>query len=213
MENMTTAPIPEQIQIRETADHVEVTGLSEQSVQRAVDLLRAAGQEQVAARSLLYSHVNQAMLDAAIPLVSSATQRQVQRSAALRAELLEKHGYETYASLAHKRQLSRASSARTWVSRERDKGTIFTVKVGGQTIMPAIQFTPEGQLNKSVADIVRLLLEAGLDGWSLWAWLSSPTGLLSGEVPSDVAETNPARALTAARRFAGELRRASSNVA
>ena len=33
-------------------------------------------------------------------------------------------------------------------------------------------------------------------------WLTHPTSYLSGEIPEEVAKTNPARALRAAQRFA-----------
>lgn len=201
--------LPGEIRLHEAGGHVEVEGLSLDEVRSAIELSRTVETQQLEARSNLSALVHRAMLDAHVPLVSAATQRQVQRSAALREELLVAHGYETHASLAEKRQHGE-SSVRTWVSRLRERGSVFTVKVKGQTLIPAVQLTPEGQLDEDVASISRPLVAAGLDGWSVWAWLVNPTGRLSGEVPAELAGTHPRRALKAAERYAAEIRRSTS---
>lgn len=207
-----SAQVPDEIRLHDADDHVEVAGLSLGELQVAISLYRSAGEQRVRARANLSALVNRAMLDAHVPLVSAATQRQVQRSAALQEELLEAHGYETYASLAEKRH-TQESSVRTWVSRMRERESLFTIKLRGQVMIPAAQLTHDGQLNEDVQDLVQPLLSAGLDSWSLWAWLCNPTGLLSGRTPVEVANTDRQRARRAAERFAAEVRQATSDIA
>lgn len=197
----------DEIVVQDAGDHVEVSGLSSQEVAAAIGLFRRVDQKRVSARASVSALVDRAMLDNAIPLVSAASQRQVQRSAELRRHLLEVEGAETYASLAGLRG-GRESSARTWVSRPRNSGRIFTVEVQGRTLIPAVQLTATGSESPEILELTRPLQRAGLDGWSLWAWLTSPTGLLSGEVPAQVASTDPGRAHRAAARYAAELHRA-----
>lgn len=196
----------DKVQVQGTRGGVEVVGLSEQEVRHAVTLLQAVQHRQLRARDALQARVNQTMLDANTPLVPAASQNQIQRSAALRDDLLVSHGYETYASLAESRGM-RESSVRAWVARARERGELFTVKVGGQVVIPAVQLTADGLLDQQVVRLVKPLLVADLDPWSSWAWLCTPTGLLSGDVPSEAVRSNPLRALRAASRYADELAR------
>lgn len=203
---------PDRIEVRETADHVEVFGLSAEDVQSAIELYRAVGDSKLQARSTLEDHLNQALLASGTELVSTATQRQVQRTAALRQRLMNDSGYETYESLAHLRD-SQVSSVRTWVARARECSDLFTVKVKGMTIIPKTQLTPDGGLNTDVTALVRPLIASGLDEWSIWAWLATSTGLLSGEVPVEVATQEPERAVRAAERYAAEISRLRDSAA
>lgn len=200
-----SAFLPERVSVHSTDGHVEVSGLDQQEVEFAISLYRAVSTEQVGARAALASHVNRAMLEEGIPLVPAASQKQVQRSAELRRRLLEEHGAESYATLAQLRG-SRESSARTWVSRARGAGGLLTVELQGRTLIPTVQLTDSGEARPQILEILRPLLRSGADGWSLWAWLTSPTGLLSGEIPAEVAEANTHRAYRAAERYATELR-------
>lgn len=77
--------------------------------------------------------------------------------------------------------------------------------VKGTTLIPKTQLTSDGQLNGRVTALVKPLIASGLDEWSIWAWLTSSTGLLSGEVPVEVAIQEPARAVRAAERYAAEI--------
>lgn len=206
-----STPIPDDYEVRDAADHLEVTGLSAVELRLAIQLYRAVESSQAESRSALYSR-SLAMLEADVPLNPRSTQRQIQRGTALRADLLENSGYETYESLADTRQTLR-SSVRTWVSRLRERGDLFTIKFKGTTLIPSVQLTDSGELNDAVADIVRPLVSSGLDSWSIWSWLCSPTGLLSGDVPVDVSAKNPKRARRAAEREASEIRLASANIA
>ncbi|GAA2043699.1 hypothetical protein GCM10009720_25700 [Yaniella flava] len=192
-----TADVPERYEIHEKADHLEVVGLSHDEMQEALKLYRTAQEKRLTARDSLHA----LMLEADLPLVSDATQRQAQRNLALREELLTTQGFQTYESLADRRD-TLESSVRTWVSRLREKGSLFTVKHRGTTLIPSVQLLDSGQLNTAVAELIRPLRASGIDGWALWAWLCNPTGLLSGDVPAEVAATNPKRALRAAERSA-----------
>ncbi|MGH3266688.1 MAG: hypothetical protein ACRDNS_32420 [Trebonia sp.] len=206
-----TSPATDQPRVRDAADHVEITGLSRDDVLRALELWSAAGGRQARARELLLGQLTQAMLDADVPAVPEATGRQVQRTAAL-CERLLRGGYDTYASLAAKRD-TKESSVRTWVTRLRHKNKLFTVKRAGQTIIPAIQLTGGGGLRPEIESLTTPLLQAGLDEWSVWAWLASPTDRLSGEVPATVAATNPQRARRAALRYASQITHATTPAA
>lgn len=205
-----TAQVPEDIQVRDAADHVEVVGISVAELNDALTLYRAARNEQTAARTALYQ-INRAMLTAEVPLVQPVTQRQVQRETALREDLLSRQGFETYETLAQKRGTTQ-SSARVWVGRRRDELQLFTVKVKGRTLIPAVLIAADGELDHAVSKLVTPLLAAEMDNWAIWAWLCSPTGLLSGEVPAGVAQINPERAQRAAERAAAEIRHARSLV-
>lgn len=144
-------------------------------------------------------------------VATEQVQRQAQRAAALR-ETLMGHGYETYASLAAKRG-AKESSIRTWATRARRDHRLFTVQAGGHTLIPTVQLTPNGEIEPAVAALIAPLLKAGLDRWSLWAWLCSPTDRLSGQVPADVAHTDPERARRAAVQYAGQVTEATTNAA
>lgn len=206
-----SAQVPERVEVTEEAGHVEVTGVSKDRVQQALELLQAAEGMKVAARDNLVASINQLMLQVNMPVVPEATQRQILRSVALNEELLGM-GYETHESLAQFRHVP-PSSVRTWVSRLRKNNELFTVKLNGKTLIPAVQLTSAGELRPEMVDLVRPLSEAGLDSWSLWAWLCKPAGLLSDNVPAELAQTDPRRAQKAAERYAAEIRRAQSNIA
>jgi hypothetical protein len=47
-----------------------------------------------------------------------------------------------------------------------------------------------------------MLIDAGVQSWALWTWLTSPTSLLSGEIPEQLVRSTPQRVLRAARRLA-----------
>lgn len=207
-----SAHTPDRIEVRDSADHVEVVGLSVQDVQNAIELYRAVGDSKLHARSALEDYLNQALLTSGTDLLTTATQRQVQRTAALRQRLMHESGYETHKTLAQLRD-SQVSSVRTWVARARERGELFTVKVKGTTLIPKVQLTSDGELNTKVTPLVRPLVSAGLDEWSIWAWLATSTGLLSGEVPVEAVDQQPQRVQRAAERYAAEISRIRASTA
>lgn len=199
-----TATEPGHIHVRSADGVVEVEGLTQSEVEFALELASGVQDEQLRARAALSATVQRAMLSRDVPLVSRASQRQIQRDAEVRRRLLEDEGAETYSSLATLRGTSE-SSARTWVARARKAQELFTVEVNGRTFIPAVLLTPEGKIDAEVAELCRPLIAAGLGGWQLWSWLTSPNGLLSGEVPARLAHTDMHRAHRAAVRFAAML--------
>lgn len=200
------------IEVQRVKNHVEVTGVSEVEVREALRLRRKVIEIRTDARRTLEDYLNQTMLQSDENLISSSTQRQVKRTTALRQSLLADHGAETYDSLAELRD-AETSSVRAWVARARDRGDLFTIKVKGRILIPRVQLDDRGDLDVNVISLVQPLLQAGLDGWSLWAWLTSPTGRLSGGIPAEVVTRNPARAQKAADLYAADLEQARGDAA
>ena len=129
---------------------------------------------------------------------------QVKRAAALRAHLLGLGFYDN-ASLAGILQAKDVSTVRTWVARKREEGSLVTVEFAGKPVVPAVFVDEHGQLRDEIAALAKPLVDADLNGWAVWAWLCSPTGFLSGEIPSDVATRNPDRSRVAAERYAAQI--------
>jgi hypothetical protein len=136
-----------------------------------------------------------------VPLTPAATVAAAQRLATQRDGLLATgaFSYETLAELRRDRQVS---STRTWIARKRKDRAVFTVSRGQQTLIPAFQLTEEGAARPELRPLLAFLLDAEVDGWQLWTWLTSASNLLSGEVPHEVARRDPRRAERAAQRFA-----------
>lgn len=194
----------EPIQVRTVDGHVEVSGVDQATVEAALQLQRSVSEARLGARAGIEALTHQALLASAEPLVSLASQRQVQRVAVVRDRLLHEEGYETYESLGTLRGTT-ASAARTWVARQRGGDRLFTVEVRGRTCIPSVQLLDGGSLDEHVSALVTTLLDAGLDGWGLWAWLTTPSSRLSGEVPAVVARSDPQRAALAARRHGADV--------
>lgn len=142
-----------------------------------------------------------ALMGQGVSLTPTATLSQAQRLATHRNALLATP-FHTYASLSRQRGDSSESNTRTWVARRREEHELFTVTHNGRALIPGFQFDEHGKLRAELAPILSALADGGVQGWSLWTWLTSPTSFLSGAVPERVASTDPTRALRAARRFA-----------
>jgi hypothetical protein len=189
-------------------DGVGITGLSTEDAVEAVMLLRAARLLQyhsgtAAARGLL-----QTMSEANVELIPPASVEQARRLATLRKTLLSTPVF-TIETLGEVRGDANPSTTRTWVSRARERGKLFTVKVEGRTIVPAFQLTDAGSTRDEYRPVLSPLLQAGLDGWTIWVWLTNPTALLSGRIPADLVTETPDRVSFAARRFASSRRSAA----
>lgn len=188
------------------SNSVEVRGFSSTEVEDALRLQMEA--EQLRAEHLDESRqtlVRTLMSRAQVPITPPASVRQAERLAAHRDALLATPIY-TYATLATVRSGSasepKVRAARAWVGRQRREHRVFTVDVNGAVLIPAFQLTETGRTRADLANVLRPLLEAGLDGWTVWSWLTRPSSLLSGGIPESVARTSPDRAGTAAARFA-----------
>lgn len=187
---------------------VEIDGLSRGDAEEALLLLQAARRLQYsygmsAARGLLRT-VSEANID----LTPPASVEHARRLADVRQALLATpvHNYKT---LAEVRGDSSTSTTRTWVGRARDRGLLFTVKLDGRTIIPAFQLSDEGTPRSQYAPVLAPLLDAQIDGWTLWTWLTSSTPLLSGAVPVELIDDAPQRVQHAAKRFAASRRSAA----
>lgn len=96
------------------------------------------------------------------------------------------------------------SRAREFVAKECERNRLFTVEHGGEALVPRILLDDAGQPTV-VAEGVEVLRPLGLDGWELWAFLASPSGWLSGDIPADVCVSDPQRARSAMQAYAAEL--------
>ncbi len=191
-------------EIAERPDRVEVVGATADEIRDALTLLdrvRARQREHAAA---VRDELTAAAIDAGMPLATGPALIQAERLATRRASLLAQPTY-SYEELGDLIGIDSTSSVRTWLHRRRQERSLFSVTQSGRTVIPAFQFDPEGRPRADLRPLLEALLAGGVDGWQLWAWLTSPSNLLSGEVPEAVAATNPARATRAALRFVAQL--------
>lgn len=80
------------------------------------------------------------------------------------------------------------------------------MEVKGKTLVPAIQLFADGQLDELVSEhLVKPLLSTGMEPWSLWSWLTSPTGLLNGEFPAEAVVIDQKRVLRTVERQVADL--------
>jgi hypothetical protein len=172
-------------------------GLAE-ALEQLVDLIRTLQAENVEA---IRGDLLQVLMSREVSLTPPATVTQVQQLATHRAALLVTPVL-TYETLSELRGDKTVSSTRTWLARRRDAHTLFTVNHNGRTLIPAFQIDERGEPRIELRPILSVLSEGGVQGWSLWTWLTKPTSFLSGGVPEEVARTDAERALHAAQRFA-----------
>lgn len=161
-----------------------------------------------AIRTLQAEHVDatrdellRALMIGNISLTPNASLNQTQHLATHRNALLAAPSH-TYESLRALRADKQESTTRTWVARRRDGHELFTVTYNGRTLIPGFQFDEQGKLRPELQPMLAALDEGGVRDWSLWTWLTQPTSFLSGEIPEQIARTDPTRGLRAARRFA-----------
>ncbi len=190
-----------QYDIAEHRDHVEVRGVSRRYVAEALSLLEKVRAVQADHAAATREDLLQALMVQNVSLTPPATLAQAQRLATRRAALLATPVL-THESLRELRGDARVSSTRTWVTRRRDARELFTVTYNGRTLIPAFQLDDHGEPRAELQPILSTLIDAGVRGWSLWTWLTTPTSFLSGGIPEQVARAAPARVLRAAERFA-----------
>lgn len=73
-------------------------------------------------------------------------------------------------------------------------------------VYPTFQFTDTGDLRPELATHVAVLQDAGLSPCKIWAWLTEPVSLLSGDIPEQVVASSPRRVERAVRRYADRYR-------
>jgi hypothetical protein len=123
---------------------------------------------------------------------------------ALRSHLLATGTFDA-PSLGKLRGDRDIASTIKWV--EEQNGGVLVLHVGGTPAYPAFQFTTHGGVRPEIEPHIRTLQHAGLGAWQTWAWLATPAGLLSGEVPAQILVTDPARGTAAVHRLASRVRR------
>lgn len=189
--------------VEERGDHVEVRGVSRGEVLEALRLHAEVQEVKAAHAAEVRDDLVRTLMVTGVALVPPASVAQAQRLAAHRNALLATPVY-THESLQQVRGDTRESSTRTWLSRRKDAHELFTVSHVGRTLIPAFQFDGAGEPRAELQPILAVLLGAGVRGWTLWTWLTTPTPLLSGEVPERLVRANPQRVLRAAQRFAAD---------
>ena len=185
---------------------VEIQGLDIDDARTALKLLRSLKETQYKFGTEYAGRIIDTMGKADIEVIPPAFVEQARRLADHRQKLLATPTY-TMRTLGEVLRKKSASATRTWVSRKREKQQLFTVGVDRQVLIPAFQLNEDGSPRKDLAPILGTLLDGGVDGWSLWTWLTVGTPLLSGEVPEKLVASNPERVLKAASRFAAQNRR------
>ena len=188
-------------EVQERGDHLEVRGVSRREVLEALRLHAEIQVAKAARVAEVRDDLVQTLMAKNASLIPPASLAQAQRLAAHRDALLATPAY-THESLQQVLGGARESSTRTWLSRRKDARELFTVKHGGRTIIPAFQLGERGEPRPELQPILQTLVDAGVQNWALWTWLTSPTSLLSGEIPERLVRSNPQRVLRAAQRFA-----------
>ncbi|MEP6661412.1 MAG: hypothetical protein ABJD24_15975 [Acidimicrobiales bacterium] len=150
------------------------------------------------ARSELAKALGPSLAD--VDPVPYATVEQARRLAELRAALLRGGALSTSA-IANARGIT-ANNARQWVSRNRKAHRIFTVTHDGETLVPAFLLDDMFEPRSDAQEPIRLLREAGEDGWALWAWFATPSAWVGGRVPAELLATAPELVAESARQRA-----------
>jgi hypothetical protein len=193
--------LPSRYDIAERSDHLELRGVSRRHVTEALTLLERVREVQADHTAIVRADLVHTLMARGIPLTPPASLAQAQRLATHRDALLGTPVF-SYSTLRELRGDARDSATRTWLSRRRDADALFTVTYNGRTLIPAFQFDAQGEPRPELQPILAALVGAGVSGWTLWTWLTSPTALLSGGIPERLVVTSPHRVLRAAQRFA-----------
>jgi hypothetical protein len=181
-----------------------VPGYSREQLSAAITLLDAAGtiqaEEAVRHRGVLL----RAMLVSGIDPVPRAAVEQARRLNEHRQSLLASGAFTTEA-LREMRQDRSPEATRTWISRRRKEGAIFTVDHDGLVVVPAFELRSDGAPRPGLVPALRTLLGAGLEGWELWTWFTARTPWMSGCSPQDLIDDDPELVAAAAVAFVSNL--------
>ena len=181
-----------------------VPGLSREQLRTAIVLLDAAGTIQAEETRAHRGEILRAMLVSGIDPVPRAVVEQARRIAEHRQSLLASGAF-TSESLREMRRDKSPQATRTWISRRRKEGAIFTVDHDGLVLVPAFELLADATPRPGLQPALRILLGAGLGGWELWTWFTARTPWLSGHSPQDVMDGDPDLVATAARSFVSNL--------
>jgi len=174
---------------------------SEVEIALALALLDQAREIQADTADTSRGLLLQAMMAAAIDPVPHATVAAAERLARHREALLASGAYPLDALARLRGDTPGSSATRTWVSRRRTAGSLFTVTHRDATLVPAFQLDEQAAPRPGLRPALRVLRAAGYDGWELWTWFSIPTPWLSGRVPATLLAEDPAAVERAAARF------------
>lgn len=108
----------------------------------------------------------------AVPLLDRAGVEAARLVHNARATLVATSRSVTYAMLAEARGVTDAS-ARQWVTRRRDLGTLIAVDHAGTVLIPSFQFDGDYEPIEQVGQVLRTLRAAGLSGWAIWRWFAT----------------------------------------
>lgn len=120
------------------------------------------------------------------------------------ARLLVEAGAFDYEALAEGWDVS-VDTARKRVARAAERRWLFTASYRERTFVPAFLLTERLEPRLELRPVLEPLMSAGDDGFSLWAWLTTPSSWLDGAVPEELARTDPQRVASAARQRAGTI--------
>ena len=132
--------------------------------------------------------------------VPHATIEQERRVAEARNHLLASGAFSV-AALAEGRDSS-PEAIRMWLSRRRRENRLFTVQHKGEILVPAFVLGAELKPRLEIQPAVAALRDAGLDGWAMWVWFTTPSSWINGVRPMDLLDTNPDLLSEVARRQA-----------
>lgn len=100
------------------------------------------------------------------------------------------------AELMGSRSNNRAALAHGW----RKQGRVFSVQAGREQRYPLFQFDVEqGAPKPVIAEVVKELRDAGLEGWQIALWFTGRLARLDDHRPVDLLDENPKRVAEAAR--------------
>jgi hypothetical protein len=151
----------------------------------------------------LYAQSTPVPTSRADPDTTAAGQQQAQLRAAHRGQLLAS-AWLTLTELAARRGDSDVGATGAWTAARVLAGELIVLNgPDDNLVVPAFQLTPGGDPRPELRPLLAELRAGRVSGGESWTWLTSPSSYLSGDVPEQVAGTDPARAAQAAARFAG----------
>ena len=109
----------------------------------------------------------------------------LRREAGVRAALLA-DGWLDYAGVAQLRGTT-VDATRFALHKASSRRAVLLVQQDGATLVPTFQLDDAGQVRTELVAVLETLLSGGVDPWRAWIWLTTPAGLLGGEVPHELA--------------------------
>lgn len=140
-----------------------------------------------------------AMMPTEPEVVSEAVLSQARANAAARARFLAEFPSVSSAELAELYG-STAGNRAALAGRWRALGRVFAIEAPGGLRFPLFQVDAEARPKPAIAQVVRALHDAGLEGWEVALWFAGPLASLDDKRPVDLIDTDPDRVIAAAGR-------------